>query len=307
MKIKLTLLLATLTLSATAQDETIKSLKTESEKSIKKEEDTLARTWRTGGLYNLNVSQGSLRNWAAGGDEFSLSLNSLLNLQAFYKKNRNSWDNTLAVQVGYLRSSSLGSRKNDDLLDLLSKYGYSVSTNWNVGALFNFRSQMLKGYTYEDDKETFSSSFLSPAYVLLSAGMDYKPNQEFSLFLSPATARWVIVKHDSLAARGLYGVDSGSHSRMEFGAFLSANYIKEISPVVSYKGRLDLFSNYRHNPEKVDLFFSNLFAVKLTKLFSITWNVDMIYDDDVRLFGDDGKSPALQLKSLVGIGFLFKF
>lgn len=37
------------------------------------------------------------------------------------------------------------------------------------------------------------------------------------------------------------------------------------------------------------------------------WSVDMIYDDDVRLFGDNGRSAALQLKSLVGLGLLLKF
>jgi len=30
----------------------------------------------------------------------------------------------------------------------------------------------------------------------------------------------------------------------------------------------------------------------------------MIYDDDIRLFGPEKKSPGLQTKSLIGIGFL---
>ena len=57
---------------AAAQDETVKKLQTEAGKTIKKEEDTLQRTWRTGGIYSLNISQGCLSNWAAGGDDFSL-------------------------------------------------------------------------------------------------------------------------------------------------------------------------------------------------------------------------------------------
>jgi hypothetical protein len=32
--------------------------------------------------------------------------------------------------------------------------------------------------------------------------------------------------------------------------------------------------------------------------------LDLIYDDDVRIFGPDGKSPGLQTKSILGIGFL---
>ncbi|HRF22582.1 MAG TPA: DUF3078 domain-containing protein, partial [Chitinophagaceae bacterium] len=69
----------------------------------------------------------------------------------------------------------------------------------------------------------------------------------------------------------------------------------------------DLFSNYNKNPQNVDVFLSNTLNAKLGKLFAITWSVDMIYDDDVRLFGLNKTSPSLQLKSLVGIGFQVKF
>lgn len=290
-----------------AQDETVKKLSSDAAVIIKKEADTLKKEWRRGGVYNINLSQGSLSNWAAGGDNFSLAVTSILNLYAFYKKDIHSWDNTLDFNFGYVRTSSLGSRKNDDRIDLLSKYGRAVSEKWNVAALVNFRSQFFKGYTYPEDVKTFASAFLSPAYVLTSIGMDYKPNQNFSLFFSPVTARWVIVKDDTLSAKGFYGVEPGKHTRSEFGAFVSANYLKEFSPSLTYKGKLDLFSNYKNNPDKIDVFMTNVLSVKLSKVLSASWNVDLIYDDDVRLFGDDGKSAAVQLKSLVGIGLLVKF
>jgi len=295
------------TVISQAQDETVKKLQTDAGKTIKKETDTIQKTWKKGGLFNINLSQGSLSNWAAGGDDFSLSLNSILSLYGFYKKDKHSWDNTLDLNFGYLRTTSLGSRKNDDRFDLLSKYGYAIASKWNVAALFNFRTQLANGYTYSNNIKTFSSAFLSPAYLILSLGLDYKPNDRFSVFMSPVTARWVIVKDDSLSAKGYYGVSPGDHSKSEFGAFVSANYIQDINKTVNYKGRLDLFSNYKHKPEKVDVFFSNLLSVKLSRILSATWNVDLIYDDDVRLFGKDGKSPAWQLKSLVGLGLLVKF
>src|SRR4051812_6049785 len=105
-----------------AQDETVKKLKTESDKTIKKDPaDTINQVWKKGGLFSLNISQGSLSNWAAGGDKFSLSLNAILSAYAFYKKDKHSWDNTLDINFGYLRTTSLGNRKNDDRFDLLSK------------------------------------------------------------------------------------------------------------------------------------------------------------------------------------------
>lgn len=297
-----------LSFQVSAQDEIINNLKKEAAKEIKKDpNDSIPTAWKKGGMYNLNFSQGTLNNWAAGGDEFALAVNTILNLFAFYKQGKNSWDNSLDLNFGYIRSSSLGSRKNDDRVDVLTKYGRAVSSDWNVSALANFRSQMMKGYNYKDDDRTLTSAFLSPAYVLASIGMDYKPNDQFSVFISPATARWVIVKDDTLSAKGLYGVEPGKHSKTEIGAFITANYLKDISQNINYKGRLDLFSNYRHNPQNIDFFMSNLLSVKLWKVVSFNWNVDLIYDDDVRLFGENDNQPALQLKSLVGLGVMLKF
>jgi len=292
-----------------AQDEKVKELKKASDRPVKKDpNDTISKTWRKGGLYGITVSQGSLSNWAAGGDDFSLSLNSMLSLFAFYKKDKHSWDNTFDFNLGYVKTTSLGSRKNDDRIDLLSKYGYALNSKLNVAGLFNFRSQLFKGYTYDGDGiKTLSSAFLSPAYILVSPGLDFKPNADLSIFVSPITARWTIVKDDTLSAKGLYGVDSGKHFNTEIGAFASVNYFKEFNKNIIFKSRLDLFSNYRRKPKNVDLYFTNVLNIKLSKIFSFTWSIDMIYDDDVRLFGKNNDEAALQLKSLVGIGLLAKF
>lgn len=291
-----------------AQDETIKKLRSDAETGIKKDPaDTTQKTWKTGGALGMNLAQGSLSNWAAGGDDFSLSLNALISYFAFYKKDKHSWDNTVDFNLGYIKTTTLGSRKNDDRIDILSKYGYALGPKLNLAGLFNFRSQLLKGYSYSETGRTLTSAFLSPAYILVSPGLDYKPTANFSVFVSPATVRWVIVRNDSLAAKGLYGVKPGENSRTEVGAFLTSTYIANLGKAVSYKGRLDLFSNYREKPKNVDLFMTNLFAVKLSKYLSATWMLDLIYDDDVKLFGKNKNVPALQVKSLVGVGFLVKY
>ena len=307
---KILILLAGLftALLASAQDETVKKLQSESGKEIKKDPaDTASKTWRKGGIYSLNISQASLNNWAAGGDEFSLSVNSLLSMYAFYKKEKHSWDNTFDFNLGYVNTTSLGGRKNDDRFDLLSKYGYALTSKLNLAGIFNLRSQFFKGYTFTDNVKSLASNFMAPGYVLLGAGLDYKPVTNLSIFVSPITARWVIVRDTALSNKGLYGVTPGKSSNFELGAFATINYLKEISKNIIYKGRLDLFSNYLRKPQNVDLFMSNILNVKLSKILTATWGVDLIYDDDVRLFGPTRTSPGLQVKSLVGIGLLVKF
>ncbi|OSZ81497.1 hypothetical protein CAP36_09775 [Chitinophagaceae bacterium IBVUCB2] len=308
MKIIATILIAVIALSANSQDQTVKALQAESGKSVKKDPaDTSKKNWKRGGIYSLNVSQASLTNWAAGGDEFSLAVNSLLSMYAFYQKDKHSWDNTFDFNLGYVKSTSIGGRKNDDRFDLLSKYGYALTSKLNLAGLVNLRSQFFKGYTFDNNVKSLSSNFLAPGYLLVSAGLDYKPIKELSIFISPLTARWVIVRDTALSNKGAYGVTPGQKSNLEIGAFASINYMKEISKNITYKARLDLFSNYRRNPQNVDLFMSNILNVKLSKVLSATWGVDLIYDDDVKLFGPNRTSPALQVKSLVGIGLLVKF
>lgn len=290
-----------------AQDNSIKILRTESQRAIKKDPDTSNRVWRKGGVYNINVSQGSLSNWAAGGDNFSISVNSLLSLYAFYKKGKHSWDNTFDFNVGYVNTTSLGGRKNDDRFDILSKYGQALNNKLNLSLLANLRSQLFNGYTYPNNIKTYASTFMAPGYLLTSLGLDYKPKKNLSIFLSPATARWVIVRDTALANKGLYGVTPGKKSNLEFGAFATINYMKEFNKSVTFKSRLDLFSNYRHNPKNIDIFMSNILNAKISKILSFSWSLDFIYDDDVRLFGKNQRSAALQVKSLVGLGFLVKF
>jgi hypothetical protein len=286
----------------------VKAMQAESGKSIKKDAaDTSQKSWKKGGIYSLNISQASLTNWSAGGDEFSLAVNSLLSLYAFHQKEKHSWDNTFDFNLGYIKTTSLGGRKNDDRFDLLSKYGYALKPKLNLAGLANLRSQFFKGYNFQDGAKSLSSNFMAPGYFLLSLGLDYKPTKNLSIFFSPATARWVIVKDTALSNKGAYGVSPGKKSNLEFGAFATINYLKEINKNITYKARIDLFSNYRRNPKNIDLFMSNILNVKLSKVLSATWGVDLIYDDDVKLFGPNKKSPALQVKSLVGIGLMVKF
>ncbi|HYK46667.1 MAG TPA: DUF3078 domain-containing protein [Parafilimonas sp.] len=290
-----------------AQDTTIKNMQTEAGKTIAKDvNDTIPEKWKTGGILSLNVSQGSLSNWAAGGEKFSMALNTFVNLHAFYKQNKTSWDNNLDFYLGYVKTTSLGARKSDDRFDLTSKYGYALNSKWNVGGLFNLRSQFFKGYTYPDvNTKIYSSNFFAPAYMILSPGFDWHPVKNLSVFVSPATARWVIVKDTSLSK--LYGVEPGEKGDFQLGAYLTINYMAALGKAVTYSGRLDLFSNYQHNPQNIDLYMTNLLAVKISNVLSFTYSLTLIYDDDVRLFGPSQTAPALQLQSLFGAGLLVKF
>ena len=297
-----------LSLNGIAQDQTVVELRDKSFKKIKRPEFDSGQLWKKGGVFNLNIGQGSQKNWSAGGDDFSFSINSYIGLHAFYKKGKYSWDNTAELNYGLVNTTSQGTRKNDDRIDLLTKVGYELIPKLSLSSLINFHSQFSKGYKYDSDgNKELLSNFLAPGYLLFSLGLDYKPTEGLSIFVSPITSRWIFVTDDSLSAKGDYGVKPGNKLKNEIGAFASINYLKNISETITYNGRLDLFSNYEHNPQNVDIMMNNKFTAKFSKSLSASLGLDLIYDDDAKLFGKNGDSPAWQLKSLMGVGLSVKF
>jgi hypothetical protein len=290
-----------------SQDAVVRKLQVESSRQLKYDiPDTAIKIWKMGGSFGLNVGQGSQSNWAGGGDDFSFTVNSALTLFLVHKSTKNSWENNLSANFGYINTTSLGSRKNDDRFDFLSKYGFSLNKHFNLATLVNFRSQFLKGYTYPNNVKTFASDFLSPAYLVVSQGMDYKPNKYFSFFLSPVTSRWVFVSDTSISAKIDYGVKPDHTHINQNGAFATLGYQKSFNKYFAYKARLDLFSNYKKNPQNIDVFVTNTLSAKIAKILAFSWNVDMIYDDDVRIFGKNDTSPTLQFKSIFGVGLQMK-
>lgn len=295
---------------AFAQDNTIKDLKSQAEKEIKID-DTSHNVWRKGGIFSLNVSQAALDHWAAGGDKSSFSLNGLLNGYASYNKGKNSWDNILDLAYGYMKTSSTGLRKSDDHIYFTSKYGRQATENkkWYYSALFDFKTQFANGYLYDSDgKATYHSTFFSPAYVLLSLGMDYKATSYFDVFISPVTSRWTIVNSDLLASKQYYAPTT-KNVYNEIGAFLAANFNKDLNKSINYTSQLQLFSNYKHDPQNIDVNWTNLLTLKVTKYLATTISLNMIYDDDVKFPTEDGTRQVahLQLQELLGVGFSYKF
>ncbi|WP_315819916.1 hypothetical protein [Paraflavitalea speifideaquila] len=60
-------------------------------------------------------------------------------------------------------------------------------------------------------------------------------------------------------------------------------------------------------PQNVDVFWTNAIVMKVNKFLNVTYNFDLIYDDDVRQFGPNENAAGVQLRSLLGVGFSAKF
>ncbi|NLJ43546.1 MAG: DUF3078 domain-containing protein [Bacteroidales bacterium] len=294
---------------------------TDAEKKLKTLNTDTIMGWKKGGVFALNLAQTSLSNWAAGGQN-SFAMNGIFSAFANYKQGKSAWDNTLDLGYGILKQGKDGiAMKTDDKIDFLSKYGREAFKNIYYAALLNFRTQMRPGYKYPDTDNKISDIF-SPAYLLLAAGIDYKPSPYFTAFVAPLTGKFTFVNDPALSAAGAFGVTPGEKSRSELGGYLRAAYSKndfkgEFLKNVSFTTKIDLFSNYRDNPQNIDVMWENLIALKVNKYINVNFNTVLIYDDNIKVPVDrngngefesnEAPGPRTQFKELFGVGFSHNF
>lgn len=274
--------------------------------------------WLTKGNAQLLVNQASFTNWAQGGNN-SVSGTALLNYNVTYNDSITIWENVFDFGYGLINTKEFGTRKNDDRIDILSNFNHIAATKLYYTAKFNFKSQFVEGYNYPNDSVKVSN-FLAPAYVILAAGMTYKPDEDFSFFLSPATGKMTIVNDAVLSAQGAYGVTPGEKTRLEFGAYATLDFKKELMKNITFKSKLNLFNNYTdpvaENRANIDVNWENSLNLTVNEFITVNIFAHMIYDHDILipLFKEvdgvevpDGVGRRLQIKQTLGLGFSYKF
>ncbi len=273
--------------------------------------------WTKQGNVSINLNQLALINWAKGG-ESSVAATGLLNAQANYKKDNVQWDNVLDLRYGLMSSEQYDIRKTDDKIEIESKIGYNAFDNVFYTVDMSFNTQFWDGYKYPDDS-TLVSTFLSPAYLTMSTGLDYKINSAFSFFLSPFAGRFIWVKDDSLVAKGVYSLEPGENFRADFGAKFTARAEKQIMENITVKSKLELFNNYTdkdlNNRSNIDINCESTLLMKVNDYIAANIFLHLIYDHNINvpLFEQIdgvktkiGEGRRLQVKEVLGVGFSYK-
>jgi len=274
-----------------------------------------------GGTVTGMLSESSFTNWSSGG---SNAISGTVGLRFYANKRigKNFWGNTLNMALGYV-SEDRKVRKTEDRLDYYFKLSRYLKQDWYFGFLANFKTQLRPGYNYPNDT-VIISNFLAPGYTMLKLGLDYMPNPKFKVFIAPLSSKITIVSDQDLANKGAFGVVSGTFDavaqtllslgknlRYEFGGYLVVSYKGEITPMLKIESEVDLFSNYKHNPQNIDIDWEFQAKVKISKLFSINFLSRLVYDDDIKREVDDEgnviQGPAIQFKQLLGLGMNLNF
>ena len=259
----------------------------------------------------VNATATGMWNWAAGGNNNANGV-VFANVSLLYRKNKLAWESNLDTELGamYMEGTKYTWRKSSDKINFATKLGYEFAPKWYATALGSFKSQYIKGYDYTlvggTETETYISNWLSPSYSDLSLGIDWKPNEIFSVYLSPVAGR--ISTATDAALRAKYGVDLDKTNRSAFGlAFKGGvNYARiENLKVISTLG---LFTPYNKDFGNFDVDWDVAVSYQFLKVLNVTLSTSLKYYDKVLIADENGYSaPRVQFKTILGVGVGYSF
>lgn len=263
----------------------------------------------------IAMSQGKLANWASGGEN-SLSL--LSNLRYFWNYNRNktSWENWVHYRFGFMKNGSEEIRKNEDRFELNSKVGQKAFKHWYYTAQFNALTQLFNSFEYPKDKDRkLVANFMSPGYFTLSLGMDFKPNNNFSLVLSPIAGKWNFVRDTAKIEAKRYGIsEEGKRYRREAGAQLNLmSKLNNLLKIMDMSNELKVFMSYERKDKYINEGKENEERkhIPLTANWKLTLNFKINYFMSASIYTetiyDENYSRKLQFKENLNLGVKFRF
>ena len=254
--------------------------------------------WRYASTMNIGLTQGMHANWKEGGEN---SVSGLLDIDAFanYKYKGISWDNTLKYRYGLMQSGDEQTKKTEDLFELNSKVGVKFYNDWYFSTMLNFKTQLFKGYDYlEGDKKDVVSAFMSPAYILLSLGLDYKPSSNLSVLISPFTGKYTIVSNTDDVDPVKFGIKEGESIKREVGSYVKTIHKWQIVKDINLNNEMGLFYSYE-GADELDVDWKTTLEMKVNYFISTRIFTHVLYDRTV--------SKKFQFKEILNIGVTYNF
>src|SRR5690606_2443991 len=151
--------------------------------------------WRRWSSFGINANQSSFSdNWTGGGVN-SISVGLLLNHKSDFTRDNTNFVTELMLHCGKLKNKDQQPRKTNDRMFWDNKLSLNVSNNWSLFMSLTFESQFDMGLKYGNDNEITDTvpNFMAPGYLTESLGLEYKPDNTFSLRIGTGTARQTFI------------------------------------------------------------------------------------------------------------------
>lgn len=255
--------------------------------------------WKHWTKFGINMNQASFsENWSAGGVN-SIAIGLLGWHKSEYNKNNFQYVTEIDLRYGKIRTSKDGQRslakKNNDRIFWDHKIAHKLSKSWAIYFAVTFESQFDAGYKYGPDEVTNEeiikdtvSRFMAPGYFTESFGLEYKPDNTFSLRLGTGTARQTLLLDERISNKpndkDRFGVDLGSKFKNDLAFQVTANLDRNLSNNLNIKARYNLFADYKELSDPDHRLDATLTA-KVTNLVNVSLSGIMVYnsDEDVKV------------------------
>ena len=161
------------------------------------------------------------------------------------------------------------------------------------------QSQFAAGYEDGNNPDAAKiSNFMAPGYLNIGAGFTYRPNDNLTVTLRPANARWTFVLDKELQKAGTYGLKhDGDTSLFQFGFLGTATYKVKLMENITLVNNASVFSNYLDHPERLVLSYGGILNLKINKYVSSVITLDLLYDHN--------QIKRTQLKQTLGVGLAY--
>lgn len=264
--------------------------------------------WSVIGQNTLMLNQAAFSNWVAGGVN-NVGWIAGSNYNMTYEKDKDLWENIVILGYGQTNTKGIGNRKTQDIINLSTNYGRKISESWYASAGAGLLTQFAPGYDYDNASPVKSlatdgdghkkiSNFMAPGYVNVGAGFTYRPNENLTVTLRPANARWTFVLDKDLQWAGNYGLkNDGDSSLFQFGFLGTALYKVQLMENISLINTASVFSNYLDHPERLVLSYGGILNMKINKYISSVVTLDLLYDHN--------QIRRTQLKQTLGVGLAY--
>lgn len=257
--------------------------------------------WKHKGNGYLQFTQHYISdNWYKGGESTNALLSGLVLEANFDDRQRLEFENKLEMKLGFVTAPSDTVHKyktNADLFRLNSKLGVKAFKNWYYTLAAEFKTQFFANYKTNTNK--MISSFLSPAQLDVTLGMDFKQNKKkysLSLLGSPLAYTFIYISDQDIIDPGAFNVDPGHRSKNLFGSKVTGNLKWTIIPNIVWESKLDYFTTY----DTVIANWENTFNFVLNRYLSTKVFVHARYDDGVTL--TDTNKSYFQLQEMLTFG-----
>jgi hypothetical protein len=211
------------------------------------------KAWSIQGQNTLMLNQAAFSNWVGGGAN-NVGWLAGVNYNLTYEKGKDLWENIIILGYGQNNTQGTGVRKHRTLSIFLQTMVENLpKTGIILGA--SLQTQFAPGYEDGNNPDAKKiSNFFAPGYLNLGAGVTYRPNDNLTVTLRPANARWTFVLDKDLQTAGTYGLkNDGDSSLFQFGFLGTAMYKIKIMENINLTNTASVFSNYLDHPDRLVL------------------------------------------------------